>query len=50
MYISVTISLVIMVLTGFALKSYATRPRVLELRELSQRKASPGDAVRVVGL
>lgn len=38
----------LVVILSMAYKSYATKPRVLELREMSQTKAKPEDALGVV--
>lgn len=45
LWILLLVALVVVLCMAF--KSYATKPRALELRELSQEKASPGDAIRV---
>lgn len=42
-----TIILILMVLVGFTLKRFSNRPRALELRDLTQVKTEPDEAIRV---
>lgn len=39
----------VVIILSMAFKSYANKPRILELRELSQEKASLGDAMKTTG-
>ena len=44
----VYILIALIVLLFVVLKSYVQQPRVLELRELTQQKAQPGEAFRLI--